>query len=970
MNRLVAALSVAASAIAGTALPTRFEEVIPGKKYVGRASGYAIEVTPERTSFLTPSARIEMEYQGARTPRLTGEEQLPGRANYFTGADRAAWRSGIKMFGRIRHRELYPGIDAVLYASGGLLEYDLIVHTGADASTIRLRTRGAEKVSIDGSGDLVVSSGSGDLRWKKPEIYQLVEGRRVPVQGSFLREDGDTIRFKIGAYDRRRDLIIDPVLVYSSYLGGTGNESGRAIAVDGSGNVYVAGVTTTQTLPVRGGVQAAYGGHNAALVAGDAFVAKFNSNGALSFLTYLGGSGDDFATSAAVDAAGNVWIAGGTSSNNFPVSANAFQKTNAGTGGSQLYRLGDGFFARISANGDQLMYSSFFGGKFDDLVTAIALDATGNVYLTGGTTSLDLPLASAYQSTMAGSGGEQVYPRYGVVPFNAGDVFLAKFNPAGTELTYSTYFGGNRDDMSTTIAVDGSGAAYIGGYTLSAPPSFPVSASAYQRVSRGGDLANNIFWNFGEAFVAKFGPSGAMVYSTLLGGSGDDVISSIAVDSGGNVYATGFTCSKDFPVTAGVVQAAYRGPGGAPVADQLIGDVFVSKLDPAGSRLVFSTYLGGSGDDAAMSIRLDPDGNIVIAGMTDSQDFPVSTDATQGRNAGGGQLNQNQNFGDAFLAQLDPQATKVQFGTYLGGSFDDVAAAMTIDRSGNAYLTGITASRNFPLRGEALQSSYGGTTGNGRYRGDAFFAKFSGLRAGGGSAPALTALQNAASYGAGTVSPGMVFVVYGNSIGPANLAGVGLDSNGKLSTAASDTQLLFDGVPAPLVYVSAGQSSGIVPYEVNGKTATQVVAVYQGLRSVPLTVSVATTAPGLFSADFSGTGQGAIYNQDGVVNSSARPARRGDIVVLYGTGEGETDPQGINGLIAAVTFPKPRLPVSVSIGGQPASEVLYAGAVPGVVAGVFQINVRVPENIGAGTQPVVVRIGANQSQANLRVALQ
>lgn len=958
-------------------LPSRFDEDTPGRRYIARASGYAIEVTPGRTSVALQApggrqAKIEMEYLGAQTKHpLAGEEPLAGRTNYFSGSEQSAWRTGLRQYQRVRQRDIYPGIDFVVYTAGQLLEYDLIVHPGADPANIRIATHGAQRVRLEPSGDMLLSSAAGDLRWKRPVVYQMDGERREPVEAAFVREGSGALRFRIGAYDRGRDLIIDPVLDYSTYLGAAGNETARAIAVDASGNVFIAGVTTSQALPqITRAVQPAYGGHTVALLCGDAFVAKFSPAGVLLFLTYLGGSADEFATSLAVDSAGNVWVAGATTSNNFPVSTGAYQRTLGGIGGNELHRTGDAFFARISASGDQLQYSSYFGGSRDDMATAIAIDPAGSVYLTGSTQSANFPLGpSPSQATYGGAGGEQVFPRYGVVPFHAGDVFVAKFNAAATQLVYSTYFGGMLDDMSTSMAVDATGAVYIGGYTLSTPPSFPVSAGAYQRVHRGADGNNNVFWNFGDGFIAKFSPSGARVYATLLGGSGDDVVSSIAIDAAGNVYATGSTCSFDFPITPGVIGPSYSGPRSAPVADVLIGDVFVAKLDPAGSRLLLGSYLGGTGDDIAHSIALDPLGNILLAGMTDSARFPVTaTTAIQSQFGGGGQLNQNQNFGDAFLAMLDPLATKVQYATYLGGSSDDVATAMAIDRSGRAYLAGITVSRNFPVRGQPVQSVFGGVGGAGRFQGDAFYAKVSGLEASVG--PALTAIQNGASYATGAVAPGMVFIAYGNTIGPDTLSTVGTDLTGKLATTASDTQLLFDGVPAPLVYVSAGQSSGIVPYEVAGKSSTQIVAVRNGVRSAPFSVNVAPTAPGLFSANQSGSGPGAIYNEDGKVNSLANPARRGSIVVLYGTGEGETDPPGVNGQIAATSYPKPRQGVSVTIGGQAAPEILYQGAVPGVVAGVFQINVRVPENIAAGAQLVVVKIGNNSSQANLTVAIQ
>jgi uncharacterized protein (TIGR03437 family) len=305
----------------------------------------------------------------------------------------------------------------------------------------------------------------------------------------------------------------------------------------------------------------------------------------------------------------------------------------------------------------------------------------------------------------------------------------------------------------------------------------------------------------------------------------------------------------------------------------------------------------------------------------------------------------------------------------VGGSADDVAVGLALDRSGNAFLVGNTVSSNFPTSSGALQRTYGGGNTNGtRAQGDAFLVEISGL-SGTPGGPTLTGLQNAAGYTNNVVSPGMIFVIYGLNIGPATLTGAALDANGLLSSKISNTQFLFDGTPAPIVYVSATQSSAIVPYEVAGKATVQVTAVVQGVTSAPFTVPVRDAVPGLFSASFTGTGQAAAYNQDNTPNSATNPAKRGDVVVLYGTGEGQTQPPGVTGKIATTVFPKPNLSVTATIGGQNA-EVIYAGAVPGVVAGEFQLNLRVPANSATGNVPVVVSFGNNQSQVNLTVAVQ
>ncbi len=933
-------------------LTPRFEEHSAGGDYRAHIPGAALRISPSRIHLDTPTGPIDLNFAGKGA--LQAEQPLPGLTNYLTAAQT---RRGIHSYARLRQRGIFPGVDAVFYWSDGQLEYDLILAPGADPSAIAFTIEGTAKPTISISGDLLLDA---NFRWRKPALYQ--NGR--PVAGEYTLA-GNRAGFRVGTYNKNEQLVIDPTLSYSTYVGGAGNEYIRAVLPDSIGNVFVAGVTTSQNLNVTRPLQAAYAGHTATLLAGDAFIAKFDAAGALIFLTYLGGSGDDFASALAFDQTGNLWVAGVTSSANFPVTANAYQRAYGGAGGSDLFKVGDGFLARLSPGGETLQYATYYGGRADDSISAMVVDGAGNVHVTGATISPNLPITpNAAQNAMRGGGGEQVFPRYGVVPFNAGDAFYAKFNPSGTALTYATYFGGSQDDFAVSIALDGAGAAYIAGYTLSFD--FPTTQSAYQRRFAGSDLRNNIFWNFGDGFVAKINSSGAIVYSTLIGGNCDDFIQTVQVDSAGNAWIGGSTCSQDFPTTANGYQRMMRGPYSAPIADQLFGDAFIAGINPTGTALVYSTFFGGTEDDAITALTMDPTGMIYATGATNSRNFPLTPDSQQSRFGGGGVMNQNQDFGDIFLIQFDPKTSALKYSTYLGGTYDDVASAIAIDAGGNVYIAGGTVSANFPTTQGAIQTQIRGTGSAGRYRGDAVFSKFSGFTT--SPVPTVTAVQNAASYVSGAVSPGLIVVGYGSFIGPPQLAGAALDNAGKLSGTVAETQFLFDGVAAPIIYASATQSSMIVPYEVAGKGSTQIVAVYKGQRSAPLTVPVVATQPALFSANFSGTGQGAIYNQDNRPNAPTNPAKRGDIVILYGTGEGQTSPSGITGLIANSVYPKPLGTVSVTVGGVEA-EVLYAGAVPGVVGGEFQINIRLPVNLSAGNPAVVVRIGAGQSQPGLTVSL-
>ncbi len=947
----------------------RFEQVELNQRYVAGGPGYRVSLSRNQVSLTLPSRQIHMTFEGAsRGTTLSAEEVLPGRTNHLEGADPTAWRTDAPAYRTVRYRQIYAGIDLVFYGSGKTLEYDYVLRPGADPASIRMRIWGASKVRIDEKGDLILGTGTEDVRWKRPVIYQAGDRARS-VDGRFVLDGHGLVRFQVGSYDHSRELVIDPVLAYSTYLGGAGNDAIRAMATDGAGNVFVAGITTSQTLPVSHAAQPAYGGNTTALINGDAFVAKFSATGALIYMTYLGGAGDDFATGLALDSAGNAWVTGGTSSSNFPVSAAAFQRTYGGAGGNGLMRIGDAFLSKIGPNGDALLYSTYLGGSLDDVGTALTLDSAGNVYVAGATRSRNFPVMQPFQADFAGAGGEQVFPRYGAVPFDAGDVFIAKFAATNQAMVYSTYLGGRLDDQATSIAVDSAGSVYVAGHTLSTD--FPTTTGAYQRVNRGSNLDENIFWNFGDAFVAKLNPAGnQLVYSTLLGGSGDDFISAIVLDSTGAAYVTGATCSPDFPVTAGVYQHGMRGPFGAPIADVLIGDAFLAKLNPQGTNLVFSTFLGGVGDDAGTAVRLDALGNVYVAGFTDSNDFPTTTDGLQRTFGGRGQQNENQDYGDGFLVMFDAAGTKLTYSTFFGGSFDDEVMAMALDAAGNVYLGGSTVSRNLTTK-NAFQPAYGGFNSISRVHGDGFLTMISGFPTPPPvvTGPSVAGITNAASFIPGAVSPGMIFTLFGKGVGPDVITGAALAANGTLSTLVADTQILFDGAPAPLVNIFATQSSGIVPYSVAGKTSTQVVVVYKGQRSAAFPVQVVDSVPGLFSVNFSGSGPGAIYNQDGTVNSAANPAKRGDVVVLYGTGEGQTVPPGSDGLIATAVYPKPALTATATVGSQPA-DIVYAGAVPFVVAGEFQINLRLPTNIGSGNQPVVVSFGQFKSQANLTVSVQ
>jgi hypothetical protein len=625
---------------------------------------------------LTTNPRSEISTQHSKTLRMklvgadasataAGANELAGKVNYFTGKDRAQWRTDIPTYGRVRYAEVYPGIDVVYYGNQHQLEYDFVVAPGSDARAIKLHFDGAEKVEVDAAGDLLLSLGESVIRQPKPVVYQEAAGARHEIAGGYVVGADGQVGFAVGEYDAQLPLIIDPVLVYSTYLGGGGTDEARDIAVDSSGNAYICGDTSSPNFPTVNPIDSTYGGGQF-LGARDAFVTKLNATGtALVYSTYLGGSGggvdngDDRCFGIRVDGGGNAYVAGETHSADFPT-ANAFQGTYGGG-------FSDVFVTKLNAAGSALVFSTFIGGTVFDAAGGIELDSSNNVYITGRTTSSNFPLVNPIKATYNSRGGAVA--------------FVTKLNAAGTALVYSTYLGGDDSagfENGSSIAVDSAGSAYVTGQTRS--NDFPT-VNAIQATFGGGTPD-------GDGFVTKVNAAGsAFVYSTYLGGSNNEVGADIAVDSSGNAHVTGNTASANFP-TANAFDSTLGGTS----------DGFVTKLNAAGSAFVYSTYLGGTNGDAGNDIALDSAGNACLAGGTISTDFPM-VNPTQGT-YGGGSV-------DAFVTRLNPAGSALLFSTYLGGGALDRGNAIAVDSAGSIYLAGITGSTNFPTLNPAQGTNAG-----------------------------------------------------------------------------------------------------------------------------------------------------------------------------------------------------------------------------------------------------------------------
>ncbi len=691
-------------------LPLAFEanqgQTDPQVKYVARGNGYTVFLTANETVFaMQPASQVSMARvavhgrSGAKTgpktatkdagaaihmrvvggnaqAQIAAGSQLPGHSNYFIGNDRSQWHSGVPQFARVSYRGVYPGVNLAFYGVQKQLEFDFIVAPGASAAPIELGISGAKKIATDATGDLMLTSSAGDMMLHKPVAYQEKNGTRQPVDARFVLRADNRVSFELGSYDGSRELVIDPSVSYATYLGGTAEDDGYAIAVDGSGNAYVTGQTKSTNFP----------GTTAGYVGGfDVFVTKISADGStLEYSTYVGGSDDDSGNSIAVDASGNAFVTGGTASSDFPHTSGVKQTA---FGGGSL----DAFVFELASSGGSLTYSTFLGGSGTDVATGIALatDASGDAFVVGSTGSSDFPtVAGAIQLHIVG----------------VSNGFVTKINSSGSALVYSTYLGGGTGDLASAVAVDSSNNAYVTGAAQNS--AFPTTAGAFQTTC---GTAANCNGGLSDAFVSVINAGGTgFVYSTFLGGSNADQGLGIAVDSAKDVYVTGLTQSNtDFP-TLSAVQPKFGGG---------VQDAFVAALNPSGSALLYSTYLGGSQADAGAGIAVDANKNVYVTGQTGSTDFPLAN-ATQGTSGGGN---------DAFVTELNGSGSGLVFSTYLGGALNEDSTAggasfspvgaIAIDSAGaNIYVTGNTDSTDFP-KVAAEQAANGGGT-------DAFVAKY------------------------------------------------------------------------------------------------------------------------------------------------------------------------------------------------------------------------------------------------------
>jgi uncharacterized protein (TIGR03437 family) len=858
-------------------------------QFLSRGHAQTLFLTSTEAVLRTGHDVFRMKLAGANpSSKAEGSELRVGKSNYFVGNDPAKWRTGVAQYGRVRFAEVYPGIDVVYYGKDGQLEYDWIVKPGANPAKIRLQFEGVEKMHVDANGDLVLETASGEIREKRPLVYQARE-----IAGRYVIR-GREAAFEVGPYDRGKQLVIDPVLAYTSYLGGSGNDWGTGIAMDSSGNAYVTGLTESTDFPLSHAFQSTNPpSTDESETSDDAFVSKISADGStLIYSTFIGGTGSDSANAIAVDASGDAYITGSTQSTDFPLS-NAFQSKNLGA-------FSNSFVTKLNPAGSALVFSTYLGGDQSDTGFGIAVDSAGNAYITGNTNSDNFPLVNPIEGINPGDS----FP----------SAFLTKMSADGSTLIYSTYLGGYKgQDIGYGVAVDSSGSAYVAGTTSA--PDLPI-VNGFQAASKNtGDTG----------FIMKINPAGSsIVYSTYLGGSIIDHLYALAVDSSGNAYVTGSTNSKDFP-TVNALQSS-GGPG-----------AFVSKINATGSALVWSTYLGGGGS-AGYGIAVNSSGEAWVTGTMSPSNFPsvnplLTTDD-----------------GAIFGAQFSADGSSLLFSSPLWIG-TEMQGGIAVDASGAVYVTG-EVSVNDTSTATGFQPNFGGG------QEDAYVLKI----AGGPVAPSISGVSNGASFQPGIV-PGSWATIQGGNLSSKTDTWDSFIVNGKLPTSVDDVSVTVGGQSAYVYYISAGQINFIVP-EVPAGTQPVVVTNSAG-SSPPVNATVNTFGPAFFpwpDSQVVATRQDFTYavKNGTFAGLTTTPAKPGDTIILWGTGFGPTNPAPGQGeeTPSNATYSTDTLP-TVTIDN--VSATVYGAALAPGFAGLYQVAIQVPVSLSDGDWPVVASIGGVSS---------
>jgi uncharacterized protein (TIGR03437 family) len=878
--------------------------------FLARTTGYTLFLRPDGSAVVAaPGQSAAINFVGASRPRLIeSQEPTGGVSSYFIGQDSEQWRTAIPHYGRVAYREVYPGIDVAWHATQGNTEFDFVVAAGGDASHIRFKMRAPGRVRVDGNGDLV----AGAFRLGRPVAYQ--EGSRVAA--AYRVADSGEISFRLGAYDHTKPLTIDPTIAYSTYVGEQTPSSiplevATGGAVDAAGNFYVCSVVSTSGFPTTpGAYDISFNGGS-----GDIALSRFATNGtSLVFSTYIGGGSGDYCDDVAIDGSGNPYIVGSTDSNNFPTTSGVVHS----------FPLGDtdAILAKFSAAG-ALLISTRIGGESYDDGKALAIDSTGNIYVGGSTLSEPQSAGRLVGVGFLGS-------------------YVVKLNSTATSRIYTRSLA---DCSILALALDSSGNVYVAGDGADA---FQTTPGAFDR-THGINSANGSFY-IQDGFVAKLNSSGSVVFATFLGGAKNDFVAGLAVDNTGNIYVVGITSSADFPVTAGALRTSP--PAGTADVDPL--DIFIAKLNPTGTALVYSTFFGGSSDDSAQKIHAMADGTVWIVGTTSSPNFPRTGDAfakipTQDNN-------------DLFLMHLNATGTQMLYSSALGTTVSESTEVSAITPNGDIYIAALSS----PTPAPAIPGVTATTIGT---QPNIWAVKVSQAAA----IPDL-AVVSTASYATGVaLSPGMIVIGFAT----------GVASDTKLSAYPWESSLLGTSVrvkdsagterTAQLVYVFPDFLSFLIPVgSANGAATVDVVR--NGSVVARGNITIGAVSPGLFTANSSGQGVAsaiAIHvkpdNSQPYEDIFTCPAGAGScvakaldlgpaneklILLIFGTGIRGRSSQNA---------------VTATAGGKTLT-VEYAGA-QGTIDGLDQINLAIPRDIAKGLltlQLTVDGIAANPVQFRIQ----
>jgi hypothetical protein len=654
----------------------------PQVAYMARKQGMTAWLQKDRITFQfekrdapdhAQGITMQMTFENASEwVSLTGEEKQLSKHNYFIGNDRSQWRSGVSSYAQVVYRNLYEGVDLRMREAADWLEYDLLLSQGADLSDVVICLEGLKGLHIDENGNLVLETEFGPITQEPATAwYETSSGDRIPVACNFRLIDAQRYGFSV-ENDLGLALVIDPGLEWSTFLGGNNDDHCISLGLTATGQIIITGATMSVDFPTTpGAYDTTFSGS-----ACDGFVSCLSADGSqLLWSTAIGGNSADVLFDVALDGSGRVIVAGSTYSSDFPTTPGAYDTTHNGTS--------DGMIVCLSSDGSQLLYSTYLGSAAQDMIVALDVSNAGDAVVGGYTGSVNFPTTTgAYDTTYNGG---------------ARDAFVTRITADGTALVYSTYIGGSNDDGNVyqypiiensdlmCVLLDNSENAIISGATRSTD--FPTTPNAYDTTWNGG------YW---DIFVAKFAATGSeLIFSTYLGGSSWEapLCNSMCLSENGLIGIGGSTASTNFPTTQSAFDTTFNGD---------LQDAIVALLDPTGSQLLYSTFIGGPATyDVLGSLAFDMDGDILFTGQADS-DFPTTPGAYDTTLAGDV---------DAFVARLSPEGNgqaDLIYSSYIGGASDEAAIDLAIVDDSTVVLVGFTVSSNFPTTSGAYDTSYGG----------------------------------------------------------------------------------------------------------------------------------------------------------------------------------------------------------------------------------------------------------------------